>query len=527
MECAHLFELSTDPEPIEADDQSPRPQHVRRPEPRSVRGFHVRTRARLRRARRQARNMEWQGAWGQFSGRFYEMSDLDLDNHDEEDEELEQYRRFQALGRRELERWQQRLEIAQRLGARDTFANNIPPEISERLQPPAPVIEETRDERRSWGALDRAREAEDPSPTSNSRKRKVRSVTASPREPTQEPERKLKRPRTRRLPTHNGESSGAVPSPPVAGPSSLRAANRTPNGVSNGASNGVSNGTNGVSNGMSNGGSGQNESEPPLVSSLLKELEPYTNSEDETSMAIFGWRHPPDASSPALSPAISPYSSPRAMSLTPPPLPNVGGRPNSPTLSLSTHIQPRYPPANYSPTRKSRDHSPSRKNSDHSPTRKSPDQSPTRKSRDRSPTLKNSDHSDSETRPSIPEGRPLELRQPRPQRLIQVTTQNEEQQQQQQHSPQLLPQQPQQSPTRWTMTQEEKKSINDIVKTALRPHWRAQKLTTEQYATINRDISRKLYDEVKDASSLNEQARRSWESRANKEVAQAVSELQA
>jgi hypothetical protein len=77
------------------------------------------------------------------------------------------------------------------------------------------------------------------------------------------------------------------------------------------------------------------------------------------------------------------------------------------------------------------------------------------------------------------------------------------------------------------MTQEEKKSINDIVKTALRPHWRAQKLTTEQYATINRDISRKLYDEVKDASSLDKDARRLWEKRVTQEVAQAVSELQA
>jgi hypothetical protein len=77
------------------------------------------------------------------------------------------------------------------------------------------------------------------------------------------------------------------------------------------------------------------------------------------------------------------------------------------------------------------------------------------------------------------------------------------------------------------MTQEEKKNINDIVKSALRPHWRAQKLTTEQYAIINRDISRKLYDEVKDASSLDDEARKSWEKRANQEVAQAVAELKA
>ncbi len=76
------------------------------------------------------------------------------------------------------------------------------------------------------------------------------------------------------------------------------------------------------------------------------------------------------------------------------------------------------------------------------------------------------------------------------------------------------------------MTHEDKKNINDIVKIALRPHWRAQKLTTEQYASINRDISRKLYEEVKDASTLDEDSRRQWEKRASQAVAQAVSELQ-
>lgn len=77
------------------------------------------------------------------------------------------------------------------------------------------------------------------------------------------------------------------------------------------------------------------------------------------------------------------------------------------------------------------------------------------------------------------------------------------------------------------MTHEEKKNINEIVKSALRPHWRAQKLTTDQYATINRDISRKLYDEVKGASSLDTESRRVWEKRATQAVAQAMAELQA
>ncbi|PHH70420.1 hypothetical protein CDD83_5447 [Cordyceps sp. RAO-2017] len=153
MECVHLFELTDEPDALDAPSPSPRPQTARRPNPRDIRGYHVRTRARLRRARRQARNAEWQGAWGQFSGRFFEMSDLDLDNHDD-DEDLEQYRRFQQQDQRELQRWQQRVNIAQRLGAHEEFANNIPPQISERLQPPPQPVEETRDERRAWGAFD-------------------------------------------------------------------------------------------------------------------------------------------------------------------------------------------------------------------------------------------------------------------------------------------------------------------------------------------------------------------------------------
>lgn len=457
MECRHLFQLADEPETLDEESRLARPRYVSRPNPRDTRGHHVRTRARLRRARRQARNVEWQGAWGQFAGRFYDLSDVDLDNFDDEDEELEQFRRFQQLDRRELQRWQQRMDIAHRLGAQDAFANNIPPQITEHLQPIQP-IEETRDERRAWGALERVREAEDPAPAT--RKRKVRSVTASPAEPVQEPERKLKRPRTRRLPTQQGEASGSVSSPVTAGPST-----GWPNGTST----------------ARNGATVRDENEPALVSSLLKELEPHAHSEDEAgNPSASGRRIPPGASSPVLSPSPSNLSSPRAMSMTPPPLLPTNGRPTSPTLSLSTHIEPRYPPANYSPNRNG------------------------------SGSGSGSDHSDSEGRSKRKERRTLELRQPRPRRAQPITSRAEDT-----------------SPTRATMTQEEKKSINDIVKTALRPHWRAQKLTPEQYAMINRDISRKLYEEVRDASSLDEDTRRSWEMRASQEVAQALAGLPA
>ncbi|CAH0026891.1 unnamed protein product [Clonostachys rhizophaga] len=460
MECRHLFQLADDP-PTPADEiRSPRPRYAPRPHPRDSRGHNVRTRANLRRARQQARNFEWQGAWGHFAGRFFDLSDVDLDNADEEVEELEQFRRFQQLDRRELQRWQQRVNIANRLGARETFANNIPPQISEYLQPPP--IEETVDERRAWGALERAREVEEGTPT-NSRKRKTRSVTASPAEPVQEPERKLKRPRTRRLPPQQGEASASASSPVTSGPSNHRLTNGGP-------ATRVA-----VTIPTANRELNRNENGPPLVSSLLKELEPHAHSEDDNSAINSWWQGVPEASSPALSPVHSAHSSPRALSMTPPPLPSVGGRPTSPTLSLSTHIEPRYPPANYSPTRNS------------------------------------SEQTEPEPRVGRPtETRTLELRQPRPRRPSRVTSRAEET-----------------SPTRATMTPEEKKNINDIVKNALRPHWRAQKLTSDQYATINRDISRKLYEEVGDATALDQDTRRTWEKRVTQEVAQAIAGLPA
>lgn len=467
MECAHLFDLTEESQngsqPVDPELAQARVRQVRRPVPRQHRGLHVRTRARLRRARRQARNAEWQGPWGQFSGRFYEMSELDLDNHDEEDEDLENFRRFQQLDRNEIQRWQQRMSIANRLGAREAFVSAIPPQISERLQtiatPPPPPVQETRDERRAWGALEIAREAEASPASANTRKRKATSLTASPAEPVPEPERKLKRPRTRRLPVQ-GEASTSASSPAAPGPSNQHQARpaRATSPISGPS--------------PRNGQPPQNPAEPALVSALLKELEPSVQSEDEAAAAL-ATRHWPDASSPAISPSPSNHSSPRAMSLTPPPLPRLNGRPTSPTLSLSTHIEPVYAPANYSPNRYS------------------------------------SDHSDSESRPVRADNtRIVEIRQPRPRRAQSTIAQTSDS-----------------SPTRFTMTQQDKKSINEIVRSALRPHWRAQKLTTEQYAVINRDISRQLYEEVKDASVLDEATRLRWEKRADQAVAQALSDL--
>jgi hypothetical protein len=468
IECQDLFRQPEEEAREDDDVQIVPPPPAPRPQPREGRGYHVRTRERLRRARRQARHVEWQGAWEQFADRVYDLSDVDLNNADDESEELEQFRRMQQVDRQELERWQQRISIANRLGARDTFTNNIPPQISEHLRPRAPTpppATETREERRAWIALERALEAEraeSSGTTTNTRKRKTRSVTASPSEPPQEPERKLKRPRTRRLPTA-GEASSSAASPAQAGPSTAR------------------NGQAQVTNGTSNLGRGRENNEPQLVSSLLKELESNAASDDDTAGFPGGWRAPHEASSPALSPSPSAYSSPRALSLTPPPRP-MSGRPESPT-PLSSHIQPLYMSPNYLNLR----------NGSRNGSRNESDAG-----------------SDSESRPARTENRSLELRQPRPRRTRPANPRAEEP-----------------PANRASMTQEEKKNINEIVKSALRPHWRAQKLTSDQYVIINRDISRKLYEEVRDATSLDDETRRSWEKRATQEVAQAVEGLQA
>ncbi|KAI8296532.1 PHD and RING finger domain-containing protein [Colletotrichum sp. SAR 10_98] len=314
------------------------------------RGF-LRTQLQARNARREARSLEWVGAWDHIASRIYDATEIDLDNH-EEDDAFQSFRRAQAQRAqiREMQEhrdWQQRMSIASRMGAREAFAQNIRPAVGHRLgavpvapaEPTPPPAPETRDEQRAWGALERARETETPP---NTRKRKSRSVTASPQEPAQEPERKLKRPRTRR----------------------------------------------------------------------------------------------------------------------------------SPTLSLSSYIEPRFPKANYSPTRAS------------------------------------GDSSDSDSRSNG-----AEIRQPQPQRPMR-------------HRPNLSRSQDS-SPTRHGITFETKERISSIVRAALNPHYRAKELTSEQYANINRDVSRKLYEGLRDPQALDEDARKTWEKIAAKEVARAVEELKA
>jgi hypothetical protein len=75
------------------------------------------------------------------------------------------------------------------------------------------------------------------------------------------------------------------------------------------------------------------------------------------------------------------------------------------------------------------------------------------------------------------------------------------------------------------MSIEAKEGINKIVRSALEPHYKKPAgITKEQYATINRLVSRMLYDKIADPDNF-ENAKESWEKVANAEVAKAVEGL--
>ncbi|CZT07494.1 hypothetical protein WAI453_013641 [Rhynchosporium graminicola] len=407
-----------------------------------------RTLATVRRTRHRTRTDHWQGAWSMLSSRIHDVTGLDLDFSDD-DQNLATYRETQhrtTNERRQFSQWQRRINIATRQGAREAFRAAIPADV--RPETPVESIEETK----AWGAFEKAKEIDTVSP--NRRKRKSRSITASPSQGPSapaEPERKLKRPRTRRV----------LDRPePVASPS-ISSSSRPP--VARLAS---------PTARILNDVSGQ----PSFLSSLLKEVEMNPSSEDErsvvsstTNIAPNRVTSPVDYSSPAASPtSSSPYHTSRAMSATPPP--HITKRSRSP-LRLTSRVEPIFPPANYSPNR--------------------------------SPPGKRSEQDHQCSSPTN------EIRQPRPrQRTVR------------------LPRSEDTSPVRAAMTIEAKEGINRIVKSALAPHWEGAELTKEQYAEINRDISRKLYEIVAE-QRVNDEMGNELVKIATTEVAIAVKQLTA
>lgn len=71
-----------------------------------------------------------------------------------------------------------------------------------------------------------------------------------------------------------------------------------------------------------------------------------------------------------------------------------------------------------------------------------------------------------------------------------------------------------------------KEEIQRMVKLALKPRYQNNELDKDQYTDINRDVSRKMYDLVGDATHLvNEQERARWQGVAEEQVKQAIAAL--
>nr|OQO21785.1 hypothetical protein B0A51_09587 [Rachicladosporium sp. CCFEE 5018] len=195
--------------------------------------------------------------------------------------------------------------------------------------------------------------------------------------------------------------------------------------------------------------------EPNFLSSLLTELgsRPDSGSSPASSDYANG-QYSPRNSSPAVSDAQSPMlsasQSPRASSMTPPP-PDMLSPPTSTKAGHSTAL-PVFSPF-----------------------------SPALSSPVTLPQLNGLHH----------RGRRRNLHDPT---HDQTTS----------HSP---PRHPASSPTR-NLSYSSKEEIQRMVKKALRPRYDSKEITKDQFTDINRDVSRRMYELVADASALSEQSER-------------------
>ena len=209
--------------------------------------------------------------------------------------------------------------------------------------------------------------------------------------------------------------------------------------------------------------------EPTFLSSLLREVEskPVSASSPATSDYQNGHYSPRD-SSPGASPASSGPGTPRQVSVTPPPQ-----RPISPPLSST--IVPLSSPVNltFSPF------------------------SPADATRARNRA------------DSVRRGR----------RRGSHQSSNDEAAQDRASSA---------SPSRIALSYSAKEEVQRMVKLALGSRYRDKEITKDQYTDINRDVSRKLYDLVGDASHLaDHDEREKWQKVAEDEVKKAIDALSA
>lgn len=316
-----------------------------------------RTRGQVRRHRTlgQGSSSSWARVWQSV----WDNLNLDLDFPYDDGYVSPRSNRRAAAQRREFREWERRLQVAERQGGANRFRETASALLdlpSRREQPEAPDPE-SQEEIRAWNALEKAKMIESDSDA----RRKRKSATTSPSEadPPAEPERPLKRPRTRRTLDHTDNASTESRRSSATGPSSSRTAAAQP----------------------SNG--------PTFLQSMLREIETSSTTEDKKGPSripanIMTNHSSPQPSSPGASPPGSNHASPRAGSTTPPP--TITTRPGSP-LSLTSKVEPIFPLVEYSPNRSPPEsvisHRPQRRQPRHpvqssSPTSRSVETSPSR-----------------------------------------------------------------------------------------------------------------------------------------------------
>ncbi|KAI9801086.1 MAG: hypothetical protein M1833_002954 [Piccolia ochrophora] len=404
----------------------------------------------------------WQSVWDRLN--------LDLDFPYDDDQGIAQYRRDQHAHeseQRDFQEWERRFEVAQRQGGNASrFRETKPALLNARAQrgrrtasPP-----ESQEELRAWNAFEKAKEIDTAAPIK--RKRKSRSATTSPAEPgpSNEPERKLKRPRTRRTLEVPELTSDGLPEPstikheaPINNLSQKQGAKVNPDGQA---------------------------TAPSFLQSLLKEVETSAASDENqtrlrptplsTNTPSVDHTSPRALSSPGSSPTSSSHPSPRALSATPPPPSST--RPVSPLLPLTSRVEPIFPAPEFSPSR--------------SPP---PQSNPSKSLAGQNHTqIHDRQRARAQHRSSPPNG----------------SSRSEDS-----------------SPTRATMSLAAKADIEKMVRAALKPLYHSQDVSKDEYTTVNRNVSRMLYDRVGDVNCLDQEAREGWERLATQEVHKAVQAL--
>ncbi|KAI4206308.1 MAG: hypothetical protein LQ346_001133 [Caloplaca aetnensis] len=303
--------------------------NIRQSSRRSHRPSDRRTRAQQRRERTrvQATHSGWARVWQSVWDRL--NLDLDFPFDDATSGSQNERGARQPSENRDVRQWERRLRIAEGQGAANRFretaaalldVNEIRQIRNARGRPASPEPE-SQEELRAWNALEKAKEIQ-MDPTSTRKKRKSRTASPTEAGPSTEPERPLKRPRTRR----NHEAADQITNTPAESSSS----NRRSNVVAAARSEG-----------------------PSFLQSLLKEVETSATPDESTAqmrssvLPLVGHSSPP-YSSPGASPTASNHASPRALSATPPP--SRSPRSGSP-MPLSSNVEPIYPRPQFSPTR--------------------------------------------------------------------------------------------------------------------------------------------------------------------------------